>query len=256
MNALTGKVALVTGAAKGMGKAIATLFARQGAQVAITARNMEQAQRVAAEIGEAALPVVLDVTERTSWDKAVSTVDAKWGRLDVLVNCAGISESASTEAITDEAWHRHMRTNLDGPFHGCRACLPLMRRSGEPGSIINISSLFGQRPTPGFAAYCTSKAALTFFTKVFALECTASKLPIRVNSVHPGGTETDMLDQALADTGLPRDKAYEYFVRLHPMGRLGKAEEVAAACLWLASDASSFTTGTEINVDGGALIRP
>lgn len=256
MNALTGKVALVTGAAKGMGEAIATLFAREGARVAITARSIEQAQRVATEIGEAALPVVLDVTERPSWDQAVGIIDAHWGRLDVLVNCAGISESATTEAVTEETWHHHMRTNLDGPFHGCRACLPLMRRSGEPGSIINISSLFGQRPTPGFAAYCTSKAALTFFTKVFALECAAAKLPIRVNSVHPGGIETDMLEQTLAATGLPREKAYEYFSRLHPMARLGKAEEVAAACLWLASDASSFTTGTEINVDGGALIRP
>ncbi|QCP50352.1 SDR family oxidoreductase [Trinickia violacea] len=256
MGTLTGKVALVTGAARGMGKAISLLFAREGARVVIAARRLEDAQRVATEIGDAALPVVLDVTDRAAWDRAVAAVDARWGRLDVLVNCAGISASASTEAVTDEAWHCHMRTNLDGPFHGCRACLPLMRRSGGPGSVINVSSLFGQRPTPGFAAYCTSKAALTFFTKVFALECAAAKLPIRVNSVHPGGTETDMLEQALAATGLPREEAYAYFARIHPMGRMGKPEEVAAACLWLASDASSFTTGTEINVDGGALIRP
>lgn len=256
MNALRGKVALITGAAKGMGKAISILFAREGAQVAIAARRIEQAQRVAAEIGVAALPVELDVADRAAWDRAVAAIDARWGRLDVLVNCAGISEAATTEAVTEEAWHRHMRTNLDGPFHGCRASLPLMRRSGEPGSIINVSSLFGQRPTAGFAAYSTSKAALTFFTKVFALECAAAKLPIRVNSVHPGGTETDMLEKVLADTGLPRQQAYEHFARIHPMGRMGKAEEVAAACLWLASAASSFTTGTEINVDGGALIRP
>lgn len=256
MDTLAGKVALVTGAARGMGKAISLLFAREGAHVVVAARRFELAQSVAGEIGDTALPVALDVTDRGAWDRAVAAVDARWGRLDVLVNCAGISESGSTEAVTDEAWHRHMRTNVDGPFHGCRACLPLLRRSGQPGSIINVSSLFGQRPTPGFAAYATSKAALTFFTKVFALECAATKPPIRVNSVHPGGTETDMLEQALAESGLPRQQAYEHFVRLHPMGRLGKAEEVAAACLWLASDASSFTTGTEINVDGGALIRP
>ena len=256
MDVLAGKIALVTGAAKGMGKAISSTFARHGARVAIAARRIEDAERVAAEIGDAALAVALDVTDRAAWDRAVAAVDGRWGRLDVLVNCAGISESGSTEKVTEESWHRHMRTNLDGPFHGCRACLPLMRRSGEPGSIINVSSLFGQRPTPGFAAYGTSKAALTFFTKLFALECAAAKLPIRVNSVHPGGTETDMLEQALAETGLPRQQAYDYFVRIHPMGRLGKPEEVAAACLWLASDASSFTTGTEVNVDGGALIRP
>jgi NAD(P)-dependent dehydrogenase (short-subunit alcohol dehydrogenase family) len=256
MNILEGKVALVTGAAKGMGKAIAASFAREGSRVAIAARSIEHAQRVADELGNNALAVALDVTDRGAWDRAIAVVDARWGRLDVLVNCAGITEPANTESVTDEAWHRHMRTNLDGPFHGCRAALPLMRRSGQPGSIINISSLFGQRPTPGFAAYCTSKAALTFFTKVFALECAAAKLPIRVNSVHPGGTETDMLEQTLANSGLPRDKAYEHFKRIHPMGRMGKVEEVAAACLWLASEASSFTTGTEINVDGGALIRP
>lgn len=256
MDALAGKVALVTGAAKGMGKAIAMLFAREGARVALAARSIEQAQRVADEIGEAALALALDVTDRTAWDRAVAAVDTRWGRLDVLVNCAGISESATTEAVTDEAWQRHMQTNLDGPFHGCRASLPLMRCSGEPGSIINVSSLFAQRPAPGFAAYCTSKAALTCFTKVFALECAAAKLPIRVNSVHPGGIETDMLEQALAASGLPREQAYQHFARIHPMGRMGKPEEVAAACLWLASEASSFTTGTEINVDGGALIRP
>lgn len=256
MHALEGKVAFVTGAAKGLGRAISLLFASEGARVVIAARRIEDAQRVADEIGEAGFAVALDVTDRAAWDRAIAAADERWGRLDVLVNCAGITEPATTKAVTDEAWQRHMRTNLDGPFHGCRASLPLMRRSGEPGSIINVSSLFGQRPMPGFAAYCTSKAALTFFTKVFALECAADKLRIRVNSVHPGGTETDMLEQTLAKTGLPRDEAYQRFARIHPMGRMGKAEEVAAACLWLASDASSFTTGTEVNVDGGALIRP
>jgi 3alpha(or 20beta)-hydroxysteroid dehydrogenase len=255
MDTLKGKVALVTGAAKGIGKAIALTFAREGARVVIAGRNFEAAQRVATEIGDMALPMGLEVTDRVSWDRAINSVDINWGRLDILVNCAGISEPATTETVTDEAWQRHMRTNLDGPFHGCRASLPLMRRSGDPGSIINVSSIFGQRPSPGFSAYCTSKAALTFFTKVFALECAASRLPIRVNSVHPGGTETDMLDRVLASTGRTREGAYESFARIHPMGRLGKPEEVAAACLWLASDASGFTTGTEINVDGGALIR-
>jgi 3alpha(or 20beta)-hydroxysteroid dehydrogenase len=173
----------------------------------------------------------------------------------VLVNCAGITEAATVEAVEEDAWDRHMATNLGGAFHGCRAALPLMRRSGEPGSIINISSLFALRPAAGFAAYCTSKAALTAFTKVLALECAAAGLPIRVNSVHPGGIETDMLERTLAETGLSREKAYAHFERMHPMGRLGTSEEVAAACLWLASQASSFTTGGEICVDGGASIR-
>jgi len=109
---------------------------------------------------------------------------------------------------------------------------------------------------PGFGAYCSSKAALTMMTKVLALECAAAGDPIRANTVHPGGTETEMLERALADTGLPRDEAYAMFVKIHPMGRMGRPEEVAQACLWLASDASSFTTGVELNVDGGSFIRP
>jgi len=252
---LNGKVALVTGAAKGAGKAIALAFAREGARVALAARSVEAARITADLIGDAALPLTLDVADRAAWDRAIETLEARWGRLDVLVNCAGITEPATAEAVTDDAWLRHMETNVDGAFHGYRASLPLIRRGGEPASIINISSLFAQRPVAGFAAYCTSKAALTMLSKVLALECAAARPVIRVNTVHPGGIETDMLEQTLADTGLPRDEAYAHFVKIHPMGRMGKPDEVAAACLWLASDASSFTTGSEINVDGGALIR-
>lgn len=255
MDTLAGKVALITGATKGIGKAIAQLFAREGAKVAIGARRIEDAQRMAAELGDSALPVALEVSDRAAWNRAVAAIDQRWGRLDVLVNCAGISEPATTEAVTDESWHQHMRTNLDGPFHGCRASLPLMRRSGAPASVINISSFYGQRPSPGFAAYATSKAALTHFTKVFALECAAAKLPIRVNSVHPGGTRTEMLEKVLSGLNLSPEKLQEHYAKTHPMGRLGEPEEVAQACLWLASDASSFTTGSEINVDGGARIR-
>lgn len=255
MGILSGKVALITGAAKGLGKAIAITFAREGGCVVIAARSIEQARRVADEIGAAAMPVVLDVADRAAWDSVVAEIKARWGRLDTLVNCAGISEAATTEDVSDDAWRRHMSTNLDGAFHGYRASLPLMRHSGQPCSIINISSLFAQRPTAGFSAYSTSKAALTALTKVLALECAAAGLPIRVNSVHPGGIETEMLENTLAETGLPREEAYARFARIHPMGRMGKPEEVAAACLWLASEASSFTTGMEVNVDGGALIR-
>ena len=256
MGALAGKVALVTGAAKGIGKAIMTVFANEGARVVVAARRFDDAAIAAAPFGEAALPVALEITDRAQWDSAVADTSARWGRLDVLVNCAGISEPATTEQVSEEAWRRHMAINLDGAFHGCRAALPLMRRGRDAASIINISSIYAQRPTPGYAAYCTSKAALTTFSKVLALECAAENPPIRVNTVHPGGTETEMLERVIAESGMPREKAYSVFVRIHPMRRMGTAAEVAAACLWLASDASSFTTGTEINVDGGARIRP
>ncbi len=256
MDSLAGKVALVTGATKGMGKAIAALFVREGARVAVAARSREATEAVAAELGEAAMAVTLDATDRAMWDQAVAAVDARWGQLDILINCAGMTEQGTTENTDEASWHRLFAINLDGPFHGCRAALPLMKRSGRPGSIVNVSSVFAQRPMPGFVGYCTSKAALTTFTKVLALECAAGHLPIRVNSLHPGGTETEMLEQALADTGMPRDDAYAMFAAIHPMGRMGRVEEVAAAALWLASDASSFTTGQELNVDGASAIRP
>lgn len=255
MGSLAGKVALVTGATKGMGRAIATRFVGEGARVAVAARSRAATEAVAAELGEAAMAVTLDITDRPMWDAAVAAVDARWGRLDILINCAGITEQGTTEETDETSWHRLFATNLDGPFHGCRAALPLMKRGGGAGSIVNVSSVFAQRPMPGFAGYCASKAALTTFTKVLALECAAAGLPIRVNSLHPGGTETEMLEQALADTGLPRDDAYAMFAAIHPMGRMGRVEEVAAAALWLASDASSFTTGQELNVDGGSAIR-
>lgn len=256
MGRLAGKTALVTGAAKGMGRAIAGRFVAEGARVAVAARKADAAERVAAELGNGAVPVTLEVTDRAAWDAAIAAVYAAWGRLDILVNCAGITEQGTTESIAEDSWHRLFATNLDGPFHGCRAALPLMKRSGDPGSIVNISSVFAQRPVPGFIGYCASKAALTTFTKAFALECAAARLPIRVNSVHPGGTETEMLEQALAETGLPREEAYAMFAAIHPMGRMGTVDEVAAACLWLASDESSFTTGQELNVDGASAIRP
>lgn len=255
MGALTGKVALVTGATRGMGRAIALRFAAEGARVAVAVRKKPAADELAAEIGDMALPLALEIGDPVSWSDAIAAVDAWQGRLDILVNCAGITEQGTTESTALDSWRRLFTTNLDGAFHGCRAALPLMKRGGRPGSIVNVSSVFAQRPVAGFVGYCTSKAALTTFTKVLALECAAAGVPIRVNSLHPGGTETEMFEQALADTGLPREEAYAHFAAIHPMGRMGRVEEVAEACLWLASDASSFTTGQELNVDGGSAIR-
>lgn len=255
MSQLKGKVALVTGASKGMGKAIATRFAQEGAQVAVTARSIDAATRVAEEIGVQAIPVALEVSDAGQWQAAVNTVTDRLGKLTTLVNCAGITEAASLEQASEENWRRHMNINLDGVFHGCKAALPAIKASGEPGSIVNISSMFALRPVPGFIAYCTSKAAMTTLTQALALECAAAGYPIRVNSVHPGGTATDMLEQALAETGLPREDAYKHFIAIHPMQRMGTVNEVAAACLWLASEQSSFTTGMALTVDGGGAIR-
>jgi NAD(P)-dependent dehydrogenase (short-subunit alcohol dehydrogenase family) len=255
MNRLAGKVALISGAGKGMGEAIAKLFAQEGAKVALAGRTMKDVEGVAAAIGDNAIAIQLDVTDAADWKHAVESVDRKWGKLNILVNCAGVSEAASIEDATEDNWRRHMATNLDGVFFGCQAALPLLKASGEPASIVNIGSAFSLRPMGAFAAYSTSKAAVIALTKTIALHCAARGYKIRANVVHPGGTETPMLEQALANTGMPRQDAYDYFVKIHPMGRLGKPEEVAQAVLWFASDASSFTTGSEISVDGGSAIR-
>lgn len=255
MKRLSGKVALVTGAAKGIGFAIARRFVEEGAAVALAARREEQAAAAAAQLDGDILPIVLDTTSDAQWRDAIAKVDARWGRLNVLVNCAGVTIGANLVDTDDAVWNQHMDVNLRGPFMGCRASIDLMKREEAPGSIVNISSAFGIRVTPGFAAYSISKAALNALTRVLALECAAQKLPIRVNSVIPGGTETEMFEEELRRTGMERDKAYSLFAGIHPLGRIGKPEEVAAAALWLASDESAFTTGLELTVDGGSTIR-
>ena len=255
MKRLSGKVALVTGAAKGIGFAIARRFVEEGAAVALAARREEQAAAAAAQLDGDILPIVLDTTSDAQWRDAIAKVDARWGRLNVLVNCAGVTIGANLVDTDDAVWNQHMDVNLRGPFMGCRASIDLMKREDAPGSIVNISSAFGIRVTPGFAAYSISKAALNALTRVLALECAAQKLPIRVNSVIPGGTETEMFEEELRRTGMERDKAYALFAGIHPLGRIGKPEEVAAAALWLASDESPFTTGLELTVDGGSTIR-
>lgn len=255
MGVLTGKVAFITGAGKGMGAVIARLFAEEGARVLLAGRTLGPIERLASEIGGDAMAVGLDVVDRAGWGKAMDAVAAKWGKLNILVNCAGVSQAASIEDATEENWRQHMAINLDGVFYGCQAALPLLKASGEPGSIVNIGSAFALRPMGGFAAYSTSKAALITLTRTIALHCAAKGYNIRANMVHPGGTETEMFEQALLDTGLPRQQAYDLFAKIHPMGRMGKPEEVARAALWLASEASSFTTGAGISVDGGSSIR-
>ena len=255
MAALEGKVALVTGAAKGIGFAITRRFAAEGARVAVAARTAEQAREAAGRIEGQTLALALDTRIDGQWRDAIGAIDEKWGALNILVNCAGITRGSTLADADDANWDDHLEINLRGPFLGCRAALPLMKRDGAPGSIVNISSAFGVRVTPGFAAYSVSKAALNAMTRVLALECAAAGVPIRVNAVIPGGIETEMFEEELRRTGLERTKAYALFSRIHPMGRIGKPEEVAEAALWLASDASSFTTGIELPVDGASTIR-
>jgi NAD(P)-dependent dehydrogenase (short-subunit alcohol dehydrogenase family) len=255
MGRLSGKVALVTGAGKGIGESIARLLAAEGARVLVAGRTETDVMAVARDIGPSAAGFVLDVGRADDWQAAIGRTSQLWGKLNILVNNAGITLAGSVEDTSEDNWRRQMTINLDGVYYGCKAALPLMKASKEPGSIINIGSSFAVRPMGSYLAYCTSKSAVTTLTRTIALHCAAQGYPIRANVIHPGGTETPMLERTIAETGMPRDQVYPMFQRMHPLGRYGKPGEIAQACVWLASEDASFTTGSELMVDGGMSIR-
>ena len=243
---LEGKVALITGAAHGMGAEEARLFAREGAKVAIADIREDDARKVEAEIAEAggeAMVIMLDVTKEDQWEVSVSAVVARFGKLDILVNNAGISGSGERDHGSTDAWDRLMAVNAKSVFLGMKHSIPEMEKAGG-GAIVNISSISGfvgqEAIHPGYNA---SKGAVRLVTKAAAVQ--HAKNGIRVNSVHPG-----MLPPMLTSfqKGDPNREAMNAAV---PMGREGKPIEVANAVLFLASDEASYITGTELIVDGG-----
>ncbi len=250
MAILTGKVALVAGGTGGMGKEIARRLVSEGAAVFLGGRSADKAAAIAAEIGAA--PVVLDVTSPEQWRSAIDEIEAQAGRLDILVHAQG--ETVVTpfaEAGLDD-FRYMMSLNAESVFIGSQAALPLMERSGR-GSIINIGSVIQARANATLAAYGASKAAMTALSKALALHCAASG--IRVNVIHPAGILTDMLDRAIKAMDVPYAEGRAMWEATHPLGRFGTPEEIAESVLYFASDASAFTTGAELYVDGGASIR-
>ncbi|MFC9972842.1 glucose 1-dehydrogenase [Spirillospora sp. NPDC127200] len=237
---LDGKVAIVTGAARGQGAVEARLLAEAGARV-VVADVLEEGREVAAEIGGAARFVHHDVTDAASWADAVAVATGAFGRLDVLVNNAGIWRTAPVDQETEERFELILRVNLIGPFLGIKAAVPAMRAAGG-GSVVNISSTAGLRGIPGHSAYGASKFGLRGLTRSAALDLAPDG--IRVNSVHPGAIDTPMV----AAAGFERGEGNYDRV---PLGRVGVPEDVAGLVLFLASDASSYITGTEFAVDGG-----
>jgi NAD(P)-dependent dehydrogenase (short-subunit alcohol dehydrogenase family) len=245
---LEGKIALITGAASGIGWVTAELFAAAGAVVILADRAADSlAQRVDGLIARDARhrAKVLDVTSETGWIRVMQEIEREFGRLDVLVNNAGIGYYRSIVETTFEEWRHILSVNLDSVFLGTKYALPLLVRSGK-GSIINVSSIRGQVAGPNVAAYSASKAGVRLFTKSTAIECAAAGNGVRANSVHPGVIETPMTAQALEDPAkLAKSLAHI------PAGRLGKPAEIAAAIVFLASDESSYMTGSEMTIDGG-----
>ena len=243
---LEGKVALITGAASGIGRASAEAFAGEGASLALTDLNFEGLADFAAR---GFLTLKQDVTDEAGWREVVDATLARYGRLDALVNSAGIAILGNIEKTTLADFRKTQAVNVEGVFLGCREAVRAMKASGG-GSIVNLSSVAGLIGDANSAAYCASKGAVRLLTKSIAVHCARAGYKIRCNSVHPSFTETAMVETFLAKTREP-ERVREALQRAAPLGRFGKAEEIAAAILYLASDESAFTTGAEIVIDGG-----
>lgn len=249
MGRLDGKTAMITGGASGIGAATARHMVREGAQVVIADLQAELGEKLASELGSDAVFVHLDVSSEDAWDPAIAAAEEAFGGLNVLVNGAGVSVPAAIDTATFEHWKHTMSVNADGVFLGCRAGVAALRRSGG-GSIVNISSTLGLRGGAPFPAYSASKGAVRMLTKSVALRCAEQRWNIRCNSVHPGATETAMVEPYV-QMAPDRESGLAMLASAHPMGRVGQPEEVANVIVFLASDEASFMTGTEIPVDGG-----
>jgi NAD(P)-dependent dehydrogenase (short-subunit alcohol dehydrogenase family) len=260
MNRLDGKVALISGAARGIGAATARLMAEAGAKVAIGDVLDEAGRQTAAAIGGAALYTRLDVTSEADWNAAVAAVTEHFGGLDILVNNAGIFLGKSLEEATLADWQRLCAVNLTGVFLGTKLALPALRESGQRSphgsAIVNLSSVAGLVGSSGDPPYSMTKGGVTLFTKSAALEFARKGYRVRVNSIHPGTIDTDMGDQVVAmrarnlganDLDAARREA---LARL-PLGRLGTVDDIAKGILFLASDDAAFMTGAGLVVDGG-----
>ena len=251
---LNGKVALITGGGRGIGRAIALAFAREGARIVVAARTAAQVEQVAAEIGNGAIAVVCDVSNSESVTQMFAQTSEQLGDVDILVNNAGIAESSTIVTTTDDFWARHLAINLSGTFYCTRAALPAMLEKTW-GRVINIASIAGKVGAPYIAAYAASKHGVMGLTRSVALEVAAAG--VTVNAICPGYVDTEMVTRGIeritTRTGRSADEALEALKKMSPQNRLATAEEVAAVALLLASDEGRGINGQGINVDGGSI---
>ena len=257
---LQGKVALITGAAQDIGKEIAHVLSREGAKVILSDINDSKGLLAAKEIGKDCLYLHLDVQKEENWKTAINTIIKKFGKLNILINNAGITGfqkgfgPQDPENASLDSWLNVHAINLNGVFLGCKHGIQAIKLS-EGGSIINISSRSGLIGIPGAAAYASSKAAVRNHTKTVALYCCQQGYNIRCNSIHPGAILTSMWDTMLGN-GPDRKSKIAEITKDIPMQKIGTANDVANAVLFLASNESKYVTGIELSIDGGMLAGP
>ena len=256
MGRVDGKVALITGGAMGLGKAAALLLSQEGATISLTDINETEGRQSADEIAASGGEILFqahDVSEAERWIEVVDATIERFGRLDVLVNNAGIAIAANVETTTLEDWRKTMAVNLDGVFYGTQQAIRVMKESGG-GSIINLSSIDGIIGEADLAAYCASKGGVRTFTKAAAVHCGEAGYNIRVNSIHPGYIVTPQHVNYLKALGNYEEENEKARTR-HPIGYLGEPDDIAYGVLYLASDESKFVTGSEFVIDGGYIAR-
>lgn len=257
-NYFKNKIVLISGASSGIGRATANRFSQEGAVVLVADIEQHLGKEVADQIiakGLIAEFVPLDVTDESSWIHAFNLIQNKYNRIDVLINNAGIAFGGSITELSLKDWRQLMAVNLDGVFLGTKHVIPLMQKNGG-GSIVNVSSASGIVGSPTAAAYCASKGGVRLLTKAVALECAQARNNIRVNSIHPGAVATPMFEKGptwndfVNEMG-GEENAWKKIAESTPIGRVAEPQEIANAILFLASDASSYITGSELTIDGG-----
>ena len=251
---LQDKVAIITGGASGIGAAAAPRFVAEGARVMVSDIDADGGEALAGQLGAAAAFQPHDTTNESDWERVVESTRRSFGGLDVLLNVAGVG-TAEVDGVDDiehcslQSWRKVHAVNLDGVFLGCRYAVGVMKLTSG-GSIVNLSSILGTVGDASALSYCSSKGAVRLLSKSVALHCAEKGYAIRCNSVHPGYIDTPMV-RGLIDAAPEPEVYHQGLVNLHPIGRLGRAEEVAALLLYLASDESRFVTGAEFTIDGG-----
>ncbi len=250
MAVLADKVVLITGATSGIGADIARRFAEEGAVVLLSGRSEERGAALQRELGERAEFLRQDIAEEADWQRVMATIRQRWGRLDALVNCAGVMLPGDIENCDYDTFQSTLRTNAGGVFLGCKYAIELMKDNPDGAALVNVASTTALKPAPWVTAYAASKAAILSLTRSIALHCAGAGYTIRCNAVLPGVVRTPMLEPLLAAAGDP-EAALAELAATHPIGRLVEGREVAEAVLYYASERSSGVTGSHLAVDGG-----